>query len=253
MCTDLLLAGSDDSIAAAVLWLNADIAGGALLDAGEVDAFRLPDGARAALLSRMPAPDAYAALPAFLGACVKAGVCTPELLRSACATVRREDVNWPVQVMSSTAYGSVEQSLLADVLARIGFLARHAYRTGDREGALAAHALLFGPPPAGSHPSVDRGRLAGLAVLGDWPAVLTGLGAADPVRHRIARNAVLTWLRGPFTPAGFGEYADVARWLLTRLSTTGIEPAARDTLLAIKTVVERRVEAYIVLESDIPS
>jgi Ternary complex associated domain 9 len=253
MCTDLLLAGLDDHIAAAVLWLNADISGGALLDAGEVDAFRLPDEARATLLSRMPAPDAHAALPAFLGACVKAGVGTPELLRSACATARRDDVDWPVHAMSSTAYGSVEQSLLADVLARIGFLARRAYRTGDREGALVAYALLSGPPPAGSHPSVDRGRLAGLAVLGDWPAVLTGLGAADPVRHQIARNAVLTWLRGPFTPTGFGEYADVARWLADRLNATRVEPAVRDTLLAIKSVVERRLEGYIAVGSDRPS
>lgn len=253
MCTDLLLAGLDDHIAAAALWLNADIAGGALLDAGQVDAFRLPDEAQAALLSRMPDPAAHAALPAFLGACVKAGVGTPELLRLACATAHRDDIDWPVHAMSSTEYGSVEQSQLADLLARIGFLARHAYLTGDRGGALAAYALLSGPPPAGAHPSVDRGRLAGLAVLGDWPAVLTGLGAADPVRHRIARNAVLTWLRGPFTPAGFGEYADVARWLATRLGATGTAPASRDTLLAIKSVVERRIEGYIAVRSDSPS
>ena len=257
-CEDLLLAGADhtaddcgdaswdDPTAAALLWLNADIAGGALLDAGEVDAFRLPGDARTALLSRMPDRDSLTAVVVFLGACVKAGAGTPKVLRFACEVATlRDDMDWPVHVTSSTAYGNVEQSVLADIVSRIGFLARDAYQTGDREGAVMAYRLLSHPAPVGAHPSVERGRLAALAVLGDWPAVLAGLGNEDQIGHRIARNAVLRWLPGPFTPDGFRRYPDVARWLAARLSTKGISPALRDTLLTVKHVVERRIECYI--------
>ncbi|MBE1487566.1 hypothetical protein [Plantactinospora soyae] len=241
--------GWDDEIAAAVLWLNADIAGGALLDAGEVDAFRLPAAASAALLAHAPAEDAHTALPAFLGACVKAGVGTPELLRSACTTVGREELEWPVQVMSSTAYGTLEQSMLADVLARIGFLGWRAYQSGDRDGAVTAYGLLTGLRTAGAHPSVERGRLAGLAVLGDWPAVLTRLDGDHPVLHEIALNAVRHWSVGPFTPNGYREDADVAHWLAVQLARDDQEPAVRDTLWAIKAVVEQRSSRYVAVGS----
>ncbi|MDW5327504.1 hypothetical protein [Plantactinospora sp. KLBMP9567] len=254
LCRDLLLAARDDDgvrwddeSVAAVLWLNADVAGGALLDAGKVVVFPALAEAEAALLARAPAEEAYTDLPAFLGACVKADVNSPVVLESACATVARVGPDWPVQVMSSTAYGSFEQSMLADVLARIGFLARRAHDAGDRDSALDAYALLTGVRTAGLHPSVERGRLVGLAVLGDWPAVLTRLGGDDPVLHSIARNAVEIWSPGPFTPNGYREHIDIARWLAARLHRGGCEPAVRDTLLAVKGAVERQLGGYVVV------
>ena len=240
LCAELLLSGEDDQATAAVFWLNADIAGGVLLDAGDPQSFRLPEAAHKALLARAPST----ALPAFLGACVKAGAGTPELLRSACAAARQVDAEWPVQLMSSTEYGSVEQSALADLLARIGFLARHARITGDHEGAAAAHALLIDPGlgtegvrteslrTESGHPSVERGRLAGLAALGDWVPVLTGLRGADKLLHEIARNAVL---HRPREPA-----ADVGRWLDARLAVADLEPAVRETLASVREMVRRQ-------------
>jgi hypothetical protein len=92
-------------------------------------------------------------------------------------------------------------------------------------------------------PTIERGRLLGLAILGDWLPLIDGLIPGDRPMLRAARNAIALWRPGPFSAKWGPDDEAVARDLGERLDRTDevLAPDVRATLAEIKTLVERRL------------
>jgi hypothetical protein len=101
-----------------------------------------------------------------------------------------------------------------------------AHNNGATSASQRAYDMLRSFDTRDHHPTVERGRLIGLAVLGDWPPILTGLTAGDPRLHTAAHNAIDLWTPGPYTPSWGREPAEIAGWIAARLS----DPQLSETL-----------------------
>ena len=145
-------------------------------------------------------------------------------------------------------YGFERVAALGEVLACIGYLGRRAFDTGHQPASQAAYEFLDGYPTAGRHATVERGRLVGLAVLGDWSPLLSALWTGDRPMHRAARNAVDLWTPGPYTPNWGTEPEDIATWIGARVHAEGtrLPPDVRSTLCETKALIERNL-GHIIL------
>ncbi|HEX6873392.1 MAG TPA: hypothetical protein VF163_20025, partial [Micromonosporaceae bacterium] len=144
-------------------------------------------------------------------------------------------------------YGVETVNRLGEMLTCIGYLARLAHQRGAVDQGERAHSFLQAFDTSGLDRTVERGRLLGLAVLGDWSPLLRALWSGDRPMHRAARNAVLAWRSGPFTPGWGSDDLSVARHLGERLAGNdpALAPDVRSTLAEIKTLVERRIGRII--------
>ncbi|MFC6081645.1 hypothetical protein ACFP1K_10770, partial [Sphaerisporangium aureirubrum] len=243
------LAESGTDLEAAIFGLSSSA--GFLLDAAPGPEHRLGERARARFLATpAPAadgPDAWR----YVMAAATVGL-------TAVLPYARELASRPgygtVPVLTGTgSYGLLEQTDLAGVLAAIGHLARLTASQGATAPApprshpevAAAHALLRDFPVEGAHPGVAAGRLAGLAYLGDWQAVLVGFTRDDPRLARIAERAVHVWLPGP-PSARASTLREVARWIAAHLrAATGLPPGVRAVLTDLQRDCEHAVEAFV--------
>jgi len=155
------------------------------------------------------------------------------------------------EAMVTTAnrrYGFGQVAALGEVLACIGYLGRRAFDTGHHPASQAAYEFLDGYSTAGQHATVERGRLVGLAVLGDWSPLLSALWTGDRPMHRAARNAVDLWTPGPYTPNWGTEPEDIATWIGARVRAEGarLAPDVRSTLCETKALIERNLGHIIV-------
>ncbi|WP_372669589.1 hypothetical protein [Amycolatopsis kentuckyensis] len=129
-----------------------------------------------------------------------------------------------VETVSTGRYGIVEIAPHARVLAALGGLGR----LSDEPDA--AHRVLDEFDTAGAHPSVELGRLAGLAHLGDGePLLRTARGDGTPL-DTAARQAIRHWIPGPCTPADLRDSGTVAALLLSLRAAPGISPERRSLL-----------------------
>ncbi|MEU5260492.1 hypothetical protein [Amycolatopsis sp. NPDC021455] len=136
----------------------------------------------------------------------------------------KRDLATVAERVSSGRYGIVESTPRARVLAALGALARESAEPDT------AHRLLAAFDTAGLHPSVEAGRLAGLAFLGDWePLLLAVPGDGGPL-DTASHQAIGTWVPGPCTPAGLRDPGDVAARLLRLRAEPGTTPERRSLL-----------------------
>jgi hypothetical protein len=145
---------------------------------------------------------------------------------------------------ANSRYGVLDVALASHAISAIGYLGRVLAESG-RGGALEACQLLHDMDTTGLHPSVERARLVGLGLLGDWQNILDRLTPDDPVLHAAADNIVAYWVPGPFTPLDHG-LAEIARWIDQRLlEEAGIDPLVRSALEHVKAGLEARVGHYV--------
>jgi hypothetical protein len=144
-------------------------------------------------------------------------------------------------------YGAETVWQLGEVLTCVGYLGRQAHEAGDVERSGRATSLLRAFDSNGQDRTVERGRLLGLALLGDWHPLLGALWSGDRPMHQAARNAVLLWRPGPFTPEWGRDDEAVARHIGDRLAREGsaLAPDVRSTLAEIKGLVERRLGSVV--------
>jgi hypothetical protein len=147
-----------------------------------------------------------------------------------------------LRTTSSRRYGLRRASLGADLLACLGYLGRAAYEQGQERLGELAYTTLTSAAMDGDDPSTEGGRLVGLAVLGDWRPLLTGLPTQEPRLHTAARNAITLWRPGPCTPGAARDLDQVGHWLVGRLAAGGtLATDVRSTLEEIKELVERQL------------
>lgn len=123
---------------------------------------------------------------------------------------------------------------LADVLAALGYLARIADPT---HGVMDVHRLLS-DLDAQDVPSIQAGRVVGLAYLGDC-GPLVRAAVDDPALGHAALNAIRLWTPGPCTPRSLVPGAELARWLADRRDQPGLPAAARTLLTRLTREAER--------------
>lgn len=144
---------------------------------------------------------------------------------------------------ASPIYG-VEKALRGcEIFSYIGFLGRIAYDEGERALAERAHSFLVAPGPQ-KHHTMERGRLIGLAILGDWVGLLSGLRAGDRRMLAAARNAIEVWHEGaPYTPAWATDLEAVGIWIIGRLAGDdgSLAPDVRSALGEIKNWIEQQI------------
>jgi len=171
-------------------------------------------------------------------ACAAAGLLTG--LEHAYNAARDPEIAEVTHTYRHRRHGQSQVSALGEVLTCIGYLGRTAADLGHPAGR-EAHAFLAGFNTTGHHSTVERGRLLGLAILGDWVSILSALIPGDQHLHRAARNAVEIWAPGPETPNWGVEPDVVARWIGTRLAADQrlLAPAVRSILSEIKAQIER--------------
>ncbi|MFJ1762962.1 hypothetical protein ACIOD2_21805 [Amycolatopsis sp. NPDC088138] len=128
------------------------------------------------------------------------------------------------ETISTGRYGIVEMAPHGHVLAALGGLARE---TGE---VTEAHRLLEEFDTAGMHSSVEAGRLAGLAFLGDCEPLLRAAPGDGGPLDMASHQAIRRWLPGPCSPDGFRGHGDVAARLLEVLSEPGMTPGRRSLL-----------------------
>ncbi|MFJ7218663.1 hypothetical protein [Amycolatopsis sp. NPDC098790] len=137
-----------------------------------------------------------------------------------------------IETVSTGRYGIVEVAPLARVLAALGGLAAKSGEPGT------THHFLNSLDTTGLHPSVEGGRLVGLARLGDWePLLLAAPGDGGPL-DTASREAVTSWIPAPCTPAGLRGPASVALRLLALLNEPGVMPGRRSLLQELITKAE---------------
>jgi hypothetical protein len=145
---------------------------------------------------------------------------------------------------ANAQYGVLEVALASHAVSAIGYLGRVLAENG-RGGALEACRLLHDMDTADLHPSVERARLVGLGLLGDWQNILERLTPDDPVLRDAAENIVAHWVPGPFTPSDQGP-VEIARWIDQRLlEEAEIDPLVRSALEHVKAGLESRVGHYV--------
>ncbi|MBE8520800.1 hypothetical protein ILP97_25500 [Amycolatopsis sp. H6(2020)] len=129
-----------------------------------------------------------------------------------------------VETLSTGRYGIVEMALHARVLAALSSLARESGEPDD------AYRVLNEFDTSALHPSVEAGRVVGLAHLGDWEPLLQMAPGDGAPLDSAAHQAIRRWTPGPCTPAGLRDPGDVAARLLQLLAEPGISPERRSLL-----------------------
>jgi len=186
-------------------------------------------------------PDSPRMITKYIVACSVFGL--TRVLPHAYKVVQDPAVVGTIRPMSHSEFGVEDKSSASDILAAIGHLGKCAFDQGDQKSGAATHAFLTGYDTTGLHPTVERGRLIGLAFLGDWVGLLSALRSGDAVMQQAARNAIRLWSDGPQTPTWASGPEAVARWIATRLENTGDTLAAdvRSALSEIRSGIEREL------------
>ncbi|MEO3809073.1 hypothetical protein ABGB17_08750 [Sphaerisporangium sp. B11E5] len=235
------LAEDGDDVELAIFGLSG---AGFLLDAAPGPEPRLGERGRAGFLRARPAPEGRAAWRYVMAA---ATVGLTDVLPYACDLAAQPGYGTEPALAGTGAHGLVEETDLAGVLSAVGHLARltasqaSASTDGPFPEVARAHTLLLGFPVEGAHPSVAAGRLAGLAYLGDWRAVLEGYTRDDPRLTRIAGHAVRLWAADQA-----GAPGEAARWIAARLRTgTDLPPGVRSVLAELQRECEHLIESFV--------
>ncbi|MFI8194491.1 hypothetical protein ACIF8T_38230 [Streptomyces sp. NPDC085946] len=154
------------------------------------------------------------------------------------AIARRDGADTAVPV-SLGAFGVREVSPFADLVVATGYLAARA--GAGCADAIRAYQAVQELDTAGVHPSVAVGRLVALAVAGDWSPVLEALPGEDPRLPVIARNALVHWRPGPFTPVDADALAAARRLAERLVAGHGLTPEDRSHLYGLRIALERRI------------
>ncbi|MEU9448820.1 hypothetical protein [Streptomyces sp. NPDC048277] len=163
-----------------------------------------------------------------------------------CDLIARQDGADSAAPVSLGAFGVCEISPFADLLAATGYLVARA--GADHPDAVRAYRAVRDLDTSGAHHSVAVGRLTALAVAGDWAPVLDAFPGDDPRLPVIARNALVHWLPGPFTPPD-ADASEAARRLVDRLARDdGLTPQARSHLYGLRIELERRTGTATVIQ-----
>ncbi|WP_326702437.1 hypothetical protein [Streptomyces cyaneofuscatus] len=191
---------------------------------------RFPDDVLRRL--RSSGPDA---LPRLARAAVVLGLV--DALPVLCEAITQRDGAGTGVPVSLGAFGVREVSPFAELLVATGYLA--ALAGAGSVDAVRAYQAVSELDTSGAHPSVRVARLTALAVSGNWAPVLDALPDEDPRLPLIARNALVHWLPGPFTPAD-ADASAAARQLTARLAEGhGLTPEARSQMYGLRTALER--------------
>ena len=146
-------------------------------------------------------------------------------------------------VRSNSKYGVEKAPRGCDLFTCIGFLGRIAYDEDERALAERAHSFLVALGPQ-KHHIMERARLIGLAILGDWVGLLSGLRTGDRRMLAAARNAIEVWHEGaPYTPAWATDLEAVGIWIVRRLAGDdgSLAPDVRSALGEIKNWIEQQI------------
>jgi hypothetical protein len=183
------------------------------------------DGARDHLMALLRDPAEGNALRTVRAA---AAVGIAEALPSAMAIADSGAGGEPETVRSGPAL--VEAAPVADAFAAAGYLARNvAAEQGER-----VHAWLAERDTSSLHPSVEAGRLIGLAFLGDWEPLFGAVAAGRPDCSEAAHNVLDHWL-----PDDRQVHGQVALWVSARLREGAASRDVRDTLFRMRQHAER--------------
>nr|WP_225955249.1 hypothetical protein [Kibdelosporangium phytohabitans] len=132
----------------------------------------------------------------------------------------------PATRVGSARHGVIEHTELGDALAVAGYLS-----TLELE-SVETRELLRNFPTADAHPSVEIGRLIGLAYIGEWQPLLT-----HSPTHPAARNAIGLWAHTP--PLA------IAEWLAARMRTPGLLREHRWALADLTAEAELRAGVVV--------
>jgi hypothetical protein len=190
-------------------------------------------------------PETAADRVALVRACTSAGLV--DGLELALAAAEDPETATLTGLSTHLRYGAETVWQLGEVLTCIGYLGRQAHEADDVERSGRATSFLRAFDTSGQDRTVERGRLLGLALLGDWHPLLGALWPGDRPMHRAARNAVLVWRPGPFTPEWGRDDEAVARHIGDRLAREGstLAPDVRSNLAEIKGLVERQLGSVV--------
>ncbi|MEU8239744.1 phosphotransferase [Actinoplanes missouriensis] len=171
-------------------------------------------------------------------------VVIPELIRIA----SHPPVLIHMEPSGNGLYGNEMRARGAILLALLGRMGFEAHELQQEDLADQAHAFLDSLGRQTAHPTLERGRLIGLAYLGDWISILTSLWPGDRRMHKAARNAVELWRSGPHAPTGDTDLDRVGEWIADRLDSQGTVLAAdvRSTLNEIKDWIEGKIGRSLV-------
>ncbi len=166
------------------------------------------------------------------------------------------DDEWITQpeTLVTARYGPIHGgSRLMYMFRYLGELGRAAHAAGQHALAAAALERLTTYSVKDGHEADELGRRAGLAYLGRWKPLLTGLPEKGRVWHDCALYCIKDgWIPGPYTPQGEGEKVYIARWIARELTRpgAGYSPTVRSTLTEIKTGLETDLRRYIVTDDN---
>jgi hypothetical protein len=166
-------------------------------EAGADPGYRLGARARAALLA---GPDAESDDAKWRRVMAAATVGATDALPLAYELAAKQGFGATRRTVVAAADGLTERDDLTGLLAAIGYLARLTSPRVATDQVRAAHRLIRDADLTGRGPDAANGRLAGLAYLGDWRAVLVDADPDDPRSRRIADRAVTMWSPGPLSP-----------------------------------------------------
>jgi hypothetical protein len=212
-------------------------------DAGDLELINLSAPAVRAL--RRHEPRTVAERIDYVRACTAAGQAF--CLDQALAVAHDPAAADLAELVTHLRYGAETVHSLGEVLTCIGYLGKMSYQEDADDRSEEAHDFLRSFVTTDHDRTVERGRLLGLAILGDWSPLLSNLRSGDRPMHRGARNAIGLWRSGPFTP-GWGRDDEsvaerIGRWLAR--TDLDLEPDVRSTLGEIKMLVERRLGRII--------
>ncbi|WTW98862.1 hypothetical protein OG216_38430 [Streptomycetaceae bacterium NBC_01309] len=143
-------------------------------------------------------------------------------------------------------HGVLDVALAAHAVTAVGWFGRLAGEQGDPDAVRKARAWLRRRETRGSHPSLARARLVGLALLGEWRPLLLALGPGDAVLREAAAQSVRYWLPAPWQTGPPGELRTVADWVAGRLASGEVtDNEARETLAGILGELSRRLERLV--------
>ncbi|MFI8306662.1 hypothetical protein ACIF80_25145 [Streptomyces sp. NPDC085927] len=162
------------------------------------------------------------------------------------AVARSERAARALVTFGHSHHGVVELALAAHAVTAVGWFGRLA---GERQrlGAMReARSWLRQMDTRGHHPSLERARLVGLGLLGDWLPVLHGLTPEDPILHEAATEVVLHWLPVPWDTSPPGDAQSTAVWITDRLASGEVTSTeVKDVLTGMVTALSRRLGRYI--------
>ncbi|MEU3249539.1 hypothetical protein [Streptomyces sp. NPDC006997] len=213
---------------------------------GRPEPLTLSPGARARVLAYQP--DSPAASPAdvlrFVQAVAYAGM--TEALPFVEAVAGSEEAAGTLVTFGHSHHGVVELALSAHAVTAVGWFGRLAGERRRPDALRQAHTWLRQLDTRGGHPSVERARLVGLGLLGDWLPVLRGLEPGDPVLHEAATAVVLHWLPVPWRTSPPDDPRSVAAWLTERLASGEVTSGeVKDVLAGMVTALSRRLGRYL--------